>query len=67
VSTASLPRYIPAVRVVAKSFFNGQEALTAGRISILQALLRAYGQWEARSFPHLTYRGGVLADIIQAI
>jgi site-specific recombinase XerC len=55
------------VRVVAKSFFDGQEALTAGRMLILQALLRAYGQWEARSFPRLTHRGGVPADIIQAI
>jgi hypothetical protein len=67
VSAASLPQYISAVRVVAKSFFDGQEALTAGRMPILQALLRAYGQWEARSFPRLTHRGGVPADIIQAI
>jgi hypothetical protein len=41
---ASLPQYISAVRVVAKSFFDGQKALTAGRMPILQALLRAYGQ-----------------------
>jgi hypothetical protein len=34
---------------------------------ILQALLRAYVQWEARSFPRLTHRGGVPADIIQSI
>jgi hypothetical protein len=67
VSAASLPQCISAVRVVAKSFFDGQEALSAGRMPILQALLRAYGQWEARSFPRLTLRGGVPADIIQAI
>jgi hypothetical protein len=67
VLAASLPQYISAVRVVAKSYFDGQEALTAGRMSILQALLRAYGQWAARSFPRLTYSGGVSADIIQAI
>jgi site-specific recombinase XerC len=51
---------------VAKSFFDGQEALTAVRMPILQALLRAYGQWEARSFPRLTHRGGLPADIVQA-
>jgi hypothetical protein len=34
---------------------------------ILQALLREYGQWEARSLLRLTHRGGVPADIIQAI
>jgi hypothetical protein len=67
VSAASLPPYISAVRVEAKSFFYGQEALTAGRMPILQALLRAYGQWEARSFRRLTHRGGASADIIQAI
>jgi site-specific recombinase XerC len=67
VSTASLPQYISAVRVVAKLFFDGQEALTAGRMPILKALLRSYGQWEARSIPRLTHRGGVSADIIQAI
>jgi hypothetical protein len=39
-----LPQYISAVRVVAKSFFDGQEGLTANRMPILQALLRAYGQ-----------------------
>jgi hypothetical protein len=55
------------LRVVAKSFFDGQEALTASSIPILQALMRAYGQRKARSFPRLTNRGGVLADIIQAI
>jgi hypothetical protein len=65
VSAASLPQYISAVRVVAKSFFDGREALTAGRMPILQALLRAYGQWEARSFPRLTHHGGVPADIIK--
>jgi hypothetical protein len=54
------------VRVVAKSFFDGQEALTAGRILMPQALLRAYGQWEAWSFPRLTNRGRVSANIIQA-
>jgi hypothetical protein len=62
-----MPQYISAVRVVEKSFFDGQEALTAGRMPILQALLRAYGQWEERSFPRQTHRGGVLADIIQAV
>jgi hypothetical protein len=66
VSAASLPQYISAVLVVAKSFFDGQEALTAGRIPILKALLRAYWQWEARSFPRLTHRSGLPADIIQA-
>jgi hypothetical protein len=40
VSAASLPQYISAVRDVAKSFFDGQDALTAGRMPILQALLR---------------------------
>jgi hypothetical protein len=35
VSAASLPQYISAVRVVAKSFFDGQEPLTAGSIPIL--------------------------------
>jgi site-specific recombinase XerC len=34
---------------------------------ILQALLRAYGKWEARSFPRLTHRGGAPADIIQSM
>jgi hypothetical protein len=34
-SAASLPQYISAVCVVAKSFFDGQEALTAGRMPIL--------------------------------
>jgi hypothetical protein len=67
VSAASLPQYIFAVRVVPKSFFDGQEALTSGRKPILQALLRAYGQWEARSFPRLTHRSSIPADIIQAI
>jgi hypothetical protein len=66
-SAASLPQYISAVRVVAKSFFDVQEALTADSMPILQAFLRAYGQWEARSFPRLIHRGGVPADIIQAI
>jgi hypothetical protein len=66
VADASLPKYISAVRVVAKSFFDGQETLTAGRMPIFQALLRAYGQLEARSFPRLTNRGDVQADIIQA-
>jgi hypothetical protein len=64
VSAASLPPYISAVCVAAKSYFDGQEALTAGRMPILQALLRAYGHWKARSFPRLTHRGGVPADII---
>jgi hypothetical protein len=41
VSAASLPQYISAVRVVVKSFFDGQEALTAGRMPILKALLSA--------------------------
>jgi hypothetical protein len=50
-----------------KSFFEGQEALTAGRMPIFKALLREYGQWEATPFPRLTHRGGVPADIIQAI
>jgi hypothetical protein len=50
-----------------KSFFDGQDALTAGRMPILQALLREYGQWEASSFPRLTHRVGVPADIIQSI
>jgi hypothetical protein len=36
--------HFAAVRVVTKSFFDGQEALTAGRMPILQGLLRAYGQ-----------------------
>jgi hypothetical protein len=67
VAAASLPQYISAVRVVAKSFFDCQEALTASRMPILQSLLRAYRQWEARSFPRLTRRGGIPADIIQAI
>jgi hypothetical protein len=67
VSAASWPQYISAVRVVAKQFFDGQEALTFGRMPIFQEFLRAYGQWEARSFPRLTHRGGVSADIIQAI
>jgi site-specific recombinase XerD len=67
VSAASLSQYISAVRVVAKLFFDGKEALTAGRMPILQAFLRAYGQWEARSLPRLTHRNGVPADIIQAI
>jgi integrase len=68
VSAASLPQYISAVRVVAKSNFDSQEALIPGRMPILQAaLLITYGQWEARSFPRLTHRDGVPADIIQAI
>jgi integrase len=52
---------------VAKSFFDSQEALTAGRMPIFQALLPAYNQWESMSFPRPTHRGGVPADIIQAI
>jgi hypothetical protein len=59
VSAASLPQYISAVRVVAKSFFDCQEALTAGRMPIFRALLRECGQWEARSLSRLTHRGGV--------
>jgi hypothetical protein len=41
VSAASLPQYILAVRVVEKAFFDGQEALNADRMPILQDLLRA--------------------------
>jgi hypothetical protein len=67
VSAASLPQCISAVRVVAKSFLDGQEALTAGCMPILQALLEEYGQWAARSFPRLAYQGGISADIIHAI
>jgi hypothetical protein len=59
VSAESLPQYLSAVRIVAKSFLDGQGALTAGDMPILQAFLRAYGQWDARSFPRLTHRGGV--------
>jgi hypothetical protein len=67
VSAASSPQYHSAVRVVAKLFFDGQKALTAGRKHVLRALLRAYGQWEQRSFPRLTRHGCVSADVIQAI
>jgi hypothetical protein len=67
VSAASLPRYISAVLVVAKSFSDCQEALTAGRMPILQAFLREYGKWVARLFPRLTHSDGVSADIIQAM
>jgi hypothetical protein len=35
VSAASLPQYLSAVRVVAQSFFDGQEALTSSSMPIL--------------------------------
>jgi hypothetical protein len=67
VSAASIPQYLSAVGVVAKSVFDSQGGLTSGPMPILQALLRAYSQWEALSFPRLPHRGGVPADVIQAI
>jgi AcrR family transcriptional regulator len=70
VSAASLPQYLSAVRVICGSLFipwTSPGTATAEPMPILQALVRAYAQWEAQAFPQLTNRGGIPADVIQEI
>jgi hypothetical protein len=61
VSAKSLPQYLPAVRVVSRATFTPDMPPEDRPMSmpILQALIRAYAQWEAQSFPQLTHCGGV--------
>jgi hypothetical protein len=69
VSAKSLPQYLSAVRVVSRAILNPDMPSEDRSMSmpILQALIRVYAQWEAQSFPQLTHRGGVPADVIQAV
>jgi hypothetical protein len=66
-SAASFAHYLSDVRVAAKSFVDSQEALTAGIMFILQALVREYRQRDARSFPCLTHCGGVSPYVVKVI
>jgi hypothetical protein len=65
VSAGSLPQYLTAARTVARSLFGGDTART--RMPLLSALHRAYVKWKAEKYPSLTHRGGMPADIVQAI
>jgi hypothetical protein len=65
VSAGSLPQYLTALRTVAHSLFGGDTATTT--MPLLSALQRAYSKWEAEKFSSLSHRGGVPADIVQAI
>jgi hypothetical protein len=70
VSAASLPQYLSAVHVICRSLFilsTSPGTATAEPMPILQALVRAYAQWEAQAFPQLTNRGWIPADVIQEI
>jgi hypothetical protein len=65
VSSGSLPQYLTAARTVTRSLFGGDTATT--KMPLLSALQRAYAQWEAEKYPSLTHRGGIPADVVQAI
>jgi hypothetical protein len=69
ISAKSLPQYLSAVRVVSRAIFTPDMPSEDRPMSmpILQAFIRAYAQWEAQSFAQLTHRGGVPADVIQAV
>jgi hypothetical protein len=65
VISGSLPQYLTAARTVARSLFGSDTATTT--MPLLSALQHAYSKWEAEKYPSLTHRGGVPADIVQAI
>jgi hypothetical protein len=69
VSAKSLLQYLSAVRVVSRAIFTPDMPSEDRPMSmpILHAHIRANAQWEAQSFPQLTHRGGVPADVIQAV
>jgi hypothetical protein len=68
VSVKSLPQYLSAIQEASRTIFT-PDMPSDDRpmfMAILQALVRAYAHWEAQSFPQLTHRGGLPADVIQA-
>jgi hypothetical protein len=65
VSAGSFPQCLTAACTVARSLFGGDTVTTT--MPLLSALQHACAKWEAEKYPSLSHRGGVPADIIQAI